>query len=81
LELTNIPFSARVEPITAFVEETLEKNMPRDSVILRLNELNKPTGEARVAFNSYAETKQAFERLNGSRMWGRVLEASILNRF
>lgn len=78
MALTNIPFSASMDQIIIFLEETIGKEVPHDRIIRRYNEFQKPTGDARVAFDSHYETKQAFERLKGSRMWGRLLEVSFL---
>ena len=70
-----------MDDILKFLERLFGKEIPRDRIIRRYDEFQKPTGDARIAFNTPFETKEAFDRLQGSVMWNRPLQVSILTEF
>jgi hypothetical protein len=70
-----------MDDILEFLEKTLGKQIQRDRIIRRYNEFKKPTGDARIAFNTPFEAKEACKLIQGAVMWNRPLQVSILTEF
>ncbi|CAG7831853.1 unnamed protein product [Allacma fusca] len=81
LALENVPFKASMDDILNFLKDMLKIQIPRSRIIRRFDDNQKPTGDARVAFDTPFEAKLAYQRLLGSTMWKRQISVSILSYF
>jgi len=56
VEVTNVPYQAEVDEILSFFSEF---ELTRQNVIRRFNDMGKPTGDVRVAFNTPQDAQRA----------------------
>ncbi|ODM94574.1 RNA-binding protein 12, partial [Orchesella cincta] len=78
LGLENIPYKASMDDILGYLEDKLKIRIAPDRIIRRYDEMQKPTGDARVAFDTEFEAKLACERLNGTYMWKRLISSAVI---
>lgn len=70
-----------MDDILKYLEEHLQVVVNRDRIIRRFNEYQKPTGDARIAFDTAFEAKKAHDLLVGTELWGRGIQVSIPRQF
>jgi len=78
LALENVPFKASMDDILHHLSSILNIDIAREKIIRRFDDSEKPTGDARVAFDTPAEAKLAHDRLTGTKMWNRLISYTIL---
>lgn len=76
--LENIPYKASMDDILQYLEDTLKIKVSPDRIIRRYDDMQKPTGDARVAFDTEFEAKLACDRLKGTYMWKRIISAAVI---
>lgn len=76
--LENIPYKASMDDILQYLEEILKIRIAPDRIIRRYDDMQKPTGDARVAFDTEFEAKLACDRLSGTYMWKRPISAAVI---
>ena len=67
-----------MDDILQYLENVLKIQIPRDRIIRRFDESGKPTGDARVAFETAYEAKLAHDRLIDTKLWNRIIEVNIV---
>lgn len=77
--LENIAYKASMDDILQYLEEILKIRIAPDRIIRRYDDMQKPTGDARVAFDTEFEAKLACDRLTGTFMWNRAITASVID--
>lgn len=75
VSLANVPYKAGMEDIMDFFGDF---NIHPDDIMRRFNEEGKPTGDARVRFNSPAEARRAAEQMDSRRIMTRPIRLTIL---
>ncbi len=78
LSLTNVPYKASMDDILNHLSTILKLEISREKIIRRFDESEKPTGDARVAFDTPLEAKLAHDRLEGTKMWNRLISYDIV---
>jgi len=76
--LGNIPYKASRDDIIQYLEENLKIKISGDNIIFQYNENYKPTGDARIVFETKIEAKLACYRLKGTHMWNQMIFAAII---
>jgi len=73
-----VPYKASMDDILHHLSSILNLDIARERIIRRFDESEKPTGDARVAFDTPAEAKLAHDRLAGTKMWNRLITYQIV---
>lgn len=76
--MENVPYKASMDDILHHLSSILKLDISREKIIRRFDDLEKPTGDARVAFDTIAEAKLAYDRLSGTKMWNRLITYTIV---
>ncbi|KRG06225.1 uncharacterized protein Dmoj_GI13280, isoform F [Drosophila mojavensis] len=73
--MRNVPFKADLKDILRFFSDY---KLSPDDIIRRFNDEGKPTGDARVAFESPAEARSAFESRRRKQIFNRTVYLDII---
>lgn len=75
LSMENVPYKAQISDILRFFQGF---DLMPDDIIRRFNDDGSPTGDARVAFNSPEEARDAFDARKRKQIYGRNIFIRIL---
>lgn len=75
LALENVPFRADIDDILNFFKDYF---ISKENVIRRFDENGKPTGDARVCFNTPEDTNRALKTLNNNTIFNRQIYLSFV---
>ncbi|XP_017059942.1 uncharacterized protein LOC108100504 [Drosophila ficusphila] len=73
--MRNVPFKAELKDILRFFSDF---KLSPDDIIRRFNDEGKPTGDTRVAFESPAEARSAFESRRRKQIFNRTVHLDII---
>ncbi|XP_034481682.1 uncharacterized protein LOC117787303 [Drosophila innubila] len=73
--MRNVPFKADLKDILRFFNDY---KLSPDDIIRRFNDEGKPTGDARVAFESQSEARSAFETRRRKQIFNRTVYLDII---
>lgn len=73
--MTNVPYKANVDDILDFFNDF---DLVQDDVIRRYNDEGKPTGDARVRFETPAEARRAIDLKDKCRILSRPVHLQLL---
>ncbi|XP_034655198.1 probable WRKY transcription factor protein 1 isoform X4 [Drosophila subobscura] len=73
--MTNVPFKAELKDILRFFSDY---KLSPDDIIRRFNDDGKPTGDTRVAFESAAEARSAYETRRRKQIFTRSIHLEII---
>ncbi|SPP84972.1 blast:Epithelial splicing regulatory protein 1 [Drosophila guanche] len=73
--MTNVPFKAELKDILRFFSDY---KLSPDDIIRRFNDDGKPTGDTRVAFESPAEARSAYETRRRKQIFTRSIHLEII---
>ncbi|KAM8707586.1 hypothetical protein ACLKA7_014680 [Drosophila subpalustris] len=73
--MRNVPFKADLKDILRFFSDY---KLSPDDIIRRFNDEGKPTGDARVAFESQSEARSAFETRRRKQIFSRTVYLDII---
>jgi RNA recognition motif-containing protein len=76
LEITNVPFQADIDEVLGFFSEF---ELTRQNVIRRFNDMGKPTGDVRVAFNTPQDAQMALSTKFNKKIRDRQIYLNLLS--